>query len=107
MRVGVFLLGARFPGTSSEQAIENTLAYGIAAEQAGFDDVFVAEHHFMPYGTCPSAITFAALLAGRTTRIGVGTAVSVMSTGHPVALGEQAAMLDRLTGGRFTLGVGR
>jgi alkanesulfonate monooxygenase SsuD/methylene tetrahydromethanopterin reductase-like flavin-dependent oxidoreductase (luciferase family) len=107
MRVGVFLLGARFSGTSNEQAIEDTLAYGIAAERAGFDDAFVAEHHFMPYGTCPSAVTFAALLAGRTTRIGVGTAVSVVSTVHPVALGEQAAMLDRLTGGRFTLGVGR
>ena len=61
----------------------------------------------MPYGTCPSALTFAALLAGRTRRIGIGTAVTVLSTAHPVAVAEQAAMLDVLTGGRFTLGVGR
>ncbi|MGO4423021.1 LLM class flavin-dependent oxidoreductase, partial [Streptomyces sp. MCAF7] len=40
-------------------------------------------------------------------RIGVGTAVSVLPTAHPVALGEQAALLHLVSGGRFTLGVGR
>lgn len=107
MRIGVFLLGAGFTGTSPEQSIREALGYGLAAEAAGFDDVYVAEHHFMPYGACPSALTFAALLAGRTSRVGVGTAVTVLSTAHPVAVAEQAAMLDVLTGGRFTLGVGR
>ncbi len=107
MRIGVFLLAAGFPGISAEQALRAALDYGVAAEDAGFDDVFMAEHHFMPYGTCPSALTFAALLAGRTRSIGVGTAVTVLSTAHPVAVAEQAAMLDVLTGGRFTLGVGR
>jgi alkanesulfonate monooxygenase SsuD/methylene tetrahydromethanopterin reductase-like flavin-dependent oxidoreductase (luciferase family) len=107
MRIGVFLLAAGFPGMSPEQTLRTALDYGTAAEDAGFDDVFVAEHHFMPYGTCPSALTFAALLAGRTRRAGIGTAVTVLSTAHPVAVAEQAAMLDVLTGGRFTLGVGR
>jgi alkanesulfonate monooxygenase SsuD/methylene tetrahydromethanopterin reductase-like flavin-dependent oxidoreductase (luciferase family) len=107
MRIGVFLLAAGFPDISPEQTLRTALDYGTAAEDAGFDDVFVAEHHFMPYGTCPSALTFAALLAGRTRRVGVGTAVTVLSTAHPVAVAEQAAILDVLTGGRFTLGVGR
>jgi alkanesulfonate monooxygenase SsuD/methylene tetrahydromethanopterin reductase-like flavin-dependent oxidoreductase (luciferase family) len=107
MRIGVFLLAAGFPGISPEQTLRTALDYATAAEDAGFDDVFVAEHHFMPYGVCPSALTFAALLAGRTRTIGIGTAVTVLSTAHPVAVAEQAAMLDVLTGGRFTLGVGR
>jgi len=107
MRIGLFLVAAGFPGISPERTLRTALDYGTAAEDAGFDDVFVAEHHFMPYGTCPSALTFAALLAGRTRRIGIGTAVTVLSTAHPVAVAEQAAMLDVLTGGRFTLGVGR
>jgi alkanesulfonate monooxygenase SsuD/methylene tetrahydromethanopterin reductase-like flavin-dependent oxidoreductase (luciferase family) len=107
MRIGVFLLAAGFPGISPEQTLRTALNYGIAAEEAGFDDVFMAEHHFMPYGTCPSALTFAALLAGRTRSIGIGTAVTVLSTAHPVTVAEQAAILDVLTGGRFTLGVGR
>jgi alkanesulfonate monooxygenase SsuD/methylene tetrahydromethanopterin reductase-like flavin-dependent oxidoreductase (luciferase family) len=107
MRIGLFLVAAGFPGISPEQTLRTALDYATAAEDAGFDDVFVAEHHFMPYGTCPSALTFAALLAGRTRGIGIGTAVTVLSTAHPVAVAEQAAMLDVLTGGRFTLGVGR
>ena len=78
-----------------------------AAEDAGLDAVWLAEHHFVPYGVCPSAVTLAALLLGRTRRIRVGTAVSVLPTAHPVALGEQAALLHLTSGGRFTLGVGR
>ncbi|MBW0104269.1 LLM class flavin-dependent oxidoreductase [Pseudonocardia sp. KRD-291] len=79
----------------------------VAAEEAGFDDVWVAEHHFMTYGLCPSAVTLAGYLLGATSRITVGTAVSVLPTAHPVALAEQALLLDQVSGGRFRLGVGR
>lgn len=77
------------------------------AEEAGLHSVWLAEHHFVPYGVCPSAVTLAALLLGRTRRLRVGTAVSVLPSTHPVALGEQAALLHLTSGGRFTLGVGR
>ncbi|GGT99835.1 alkanal monooxygenase [Actinomadura livida] len=79
----------------------------MAAERAGFDDVWLAEHHFMSYGVVPSATLMAGHLLAVTRRIHVGTAVSVLSTQHPVALAEQAAMLSLLSGGRFRLGVGR
>jgi alkanesulfonate monooxygenase SsuD/methylene tetrahydromethanopterin reductase-like flavin-dependent oxidoreductase (luciferase family) len=107
MRFGVFLLAAQFPGQDHTTVLDSTVAAAVAAEQAGFDDVWVAEHHFMSYGICPSAITLAGYLLGATRRIAVGTAVSVLSTQHPVALAEQAALLDQLSGGRFHLGVGR
>jgi alkanesulfonate monooxygenase SsuD/methylene tetrahydromethanopterin reductase-like flavin-dependent oxidoreductase (luciferase family) len=70
VRVGLFLLGARFPGHSNEQALATLPHYAAIAEQHGFDDVFVAEHHFMPNGSCPSAIPLAAALLGATRRIG-------------------------------------
>ncbi|GGO92745.1 LLM class flavin-dependent oxidoreductase [Wenjunlia tyrosinilytica] len=107
MRVGAFLLAAQFPGQGHTEALHRVLRATEAAEAAGLDDVWVAEHHFVPYGVCPSAVTLAALLLGRTRRIGVGTAVSVLPTSHPVALGEQTSLLHLTTGGRFTLGVGR
>src|SRR5438094_221716 len=107
MRFGVFLLAGRYPGQDDGAALRRALDAVTAAEQHGFDDAWIAEHHFMPYGTCPSGITFAAHALGRTTRIGVGTAVSVLSTIHPVALAEQTALLDQLADGRFHLGVGR
>jgi alkanesulfonate monooxygenase SsuD/methylene tetrahydromethanopterin reductase-like flavin-dependent oxidoreductase (luciferase family) len=107
IQVGAFLLAAQFPGQDHSQVLERTLDTAVAAEAAGLDSVWLAEHHFVPYGVCPSAITLAALLLGRTRRITVGTAVSVLPTVHPVALGEQAALLHLTTGGRFALGVGR
>ncbi|MGH3865011.1 MAG: LLM class flavin-dependent oxidoreductase [Pseudonocardiaceae bacterium] len=107
MRFGAFLLAAQFPGQDHTTVLESTVAAAVAAEEAGFDDVWVAEHHFMSYGICPSAITLAGYLLGATRRIAVGTAVSVLSTQHPVALAEQVALLDQLSGGRLRLGVGR
>lgn len=107
MRFGAFLLAAQFPGQDHTTVLESTVAAAVAAEEASFDDVWVAEHHFMSYGVCPSAITLAGYLLGATRRVAVGTAVSVLSTQHPVALAEQAALLDQLSGGRFRLGVGR
>ena len=107
MHVGAFVLAAQFPGQGQEESLHRAVRSAEAAEQAGLDAVWLAEHHFVPYGVCPSAVTLAALLLGRTRRIRVGTAVSVLPTAHPVALGEQAALLHLVSGGRFSLGVGR
>ncbi|MEV6973665.1 LLM class flavin-dependent oxidoreductase [Kitasatospora sp. NPDC093806] len=107
VRVGAFMLSAQFPGQTHGEALDRTVRAAVAAEHAGLDSVWLAEHHFVPYGVCPNAATLAALLLGRTRRIGIGTAVSVLSTVHPVALGEQAALLHLTSDGRFTLGVGR
>ncbi|GAA4790821.1 LLM class flavin-dependent oxidoreductase [Streptomyces ziwulingensis] len=107
MRVGSFVLAAQFPGQGQGETLHRAVRSAEVAEEAGLDSVWLAEHHFVPYGTCPSAITLAALLLGRTRRITVGTAVSVLPNAHPVALGEQAALLHVTSGGRFALGVGR
>ncbi|MEV6586598.1 LLM class flavin-dependent oxidoreductase [Streptomyces acidicola] len=107
MHVGTFVLAAQFPGQGQGEALHRAVRTAEVTEEAGLDAVWLAEHHFVPYGTCPSAVTFAALLLGRTRRIRVGTAVSVLPTVHPVALGEQAALLHVTSGGRFSLGVGR
>ena len=107
MRVGMFLLAARFPGQSDDEVLAATVRAAAAAERAGFDDVWLAEHHFMSYGICPSAVTLAGYVLGQTSRVHVGTAVSVLSAWHPVAPAEQAALLDQVSGVRFRLGIGR
>ncbi|MEU3919414.1 LLM class flavin-dependent oxidoreductase [Streptomyces sp. NPDC029004] len=107
MRVGTFVLAAQFPGQGQGEALHRAVRSAEVAEESGLDSVWLAEHHFVPYGVCPSAVTLAALLLGRTRRIRVGTAVSVLPNAHPVALGEQAALLHLTSGGRFSLGVGR
>lgn len=107
VRFGLFLLSARAPGQTDATALSRTLAAAVTAERAGFDNVWLAEHHFMSYGVVPSAPLLAGHILGRTRRIHVGTAVSVLSTQHPVALAEQAALLSLISDGRFHLGVGR
>ncbi|MFF3553320.1 LLM class flavin-dependent oxidoreductase [Streptomyces tsukubensis] len=107
MRVGTFVLAAQFPGQGRGEALHRAVRTAEVAEESGLDGVWLAEHHFVPYGVCPSAVTLAAVLLGRTRRIRVGTAVSVLPNVHPVALGEQAALLHITSGGRFSLGVGR
>ncbi|MFV2174817.1 LLM class flavin-dependent oxidoreductase [Actinomadura sp. LOL_016] len=107
VRFGIFLLAARFPGQDDAAALARTVEAAVAAERAGFDDVWLAEHHFMTYGVVPSATVMAGHLLGVTRRVHVGTAVSVLSSQHPVALAEQAALLSLVSDGRFRLGVGR
>lgn len=107
MHIGAFVLAAQFPGQGQGEALHRAVRTAEVAEESGLDSVWLAEHHFVPYGVCPSAVTLAALLLGRTRRIRVGTAVTVLPTAHPVNVAEQAALLHLTSGGRFTLGVGR
>nr|WP_285500789.1 LLM class flavin-dependent oxidoreductase [Actinokineospora sp. NBRC 105648] len=107
MNIGVFLLAPRFPGQDDQTALRRAVDIAHAAERSGLRDLWIAEHHFMPYGTCPDATALAGYLLGATARIAVGTAVSVLSTTHPVALAERARLLAVLSRGRFRLGVGR
>ncbi|ADD43854.1 LLM class flavin-dependent oxidoreductase [Stackebrandtia nassauensis] len=81
--------------------------YAHSAEAAGFDAVWLAEHHFIRYGACPSVPLLAAHILARTETLRVGSAACVLSNRNPVALAEEAAMLDGLSDGRFLLGVAR
>ncbi|MFV2019874.1 LLM class flavin-dependent oxidoreductase [Micromonospora sp. LOL_023] len=97
--VDLFLLAAH--------GLPATVGYARAAEAAGLGGVWLAEHHFISYGQCPSATTLAGYLLGATSRIAVGTAAAVLSNRHPVALAEETILLDTVSGGRFRLGVAR
>ncbi|MFJ2740208.1 LLM class flavin-dependent oxidoreductase [Streptomyces sp. NPDC087440] len=107
MHIGAFVLAAQFPGQGQGETLHRAVRTAEVAEEAGLDAVWLAEHHFVPYGVCPSAVTLAALMLGRTRRLRVGTAVTVLPTAHPVNVAEQAALLHLTSGGRFSLGVGR
>lgn len=104
---GVLLFTGRHPSMPPGQALQDAVECAVSAEEAGWGEAWVTEHHFTPTLEGSSATTLAAYLLGRTTRLKVGTAASVLSVRHPVALAEEAALLDHASGGRFLLGVGR
>jgi alkanesulfonate monooxygenase SsuD/methylene tetrahydromethanopterin reductase-like flavin-dependent oxidoreductase (luciferase family) len=79
----------------------------VAAEELGFDSVWVAQHHFdASAGGLPSPLVFLAAVAERTKRVRLGTAVVTLPLEDPLRVAEDAAVLDALSGGRLELGVG-
>ena len=81
-----------------------------AAEDAGFDFVVVPDP-FHPWvddvGAAGFAWSFLGAAAARTERIGLMTTVTApILRYHPAVIAQAAATVDRLSGGRFRLGVG-
>ena len=76
------------------------------ADEAGFDGIWLGEHHFTDDGFAPSLMTLAAALAVVTTRVQIGTDVLLLPQHHPVRLAEAAATVDILSNGRLILGLG-
>ncbi|MGI9591365.1 MAG: LLM class flavin-dependent oxidoreductase [Myxococcota bacterium] len=76
-------------------------------DRTGYDAVWLAEHHFTGYSVCPSVHVMAAHVAARTSRLRVGTAVTLAALYHPLRIAEEVALLDELTGGRINWGAGR
>ena len=76
-------------------------------DRSGYDAVWLAEHHFSSFSVCPSVHMMGVLAAARTTRLRIGTGVSLAPFYHPLRLAEEVALLDQITGGRVNWGAGR
>lgn len=78
----------------------------VRAEELGYHAAWFGEHHYAAY-SFGSPATIATAAAARTSRIRLGTGVSLLPLHHPIRLAEEYAMLDQLSGGRLDYGVGR
>jgi alkanesulfonate monooxygenase SsuD/methylene tetrahydromethanopterin reductase-like flavin-dependent oxidoreductase (luciferase family) len=76
-------------------------------DRAGYDAVWLAEHHFSSFSVCPSVHLMGTMAAARTKRLRIGTGVSLAPFYHPLRLAEEVALLDVLSGGRVNWGAGR
>ncbi|HEX4209434.1 MAG TPA: LLM class flavin-dependent oxidoreductase, partial [Candidatus Binataceae bacterium] len=77
------------------------------ADAFGFDGIFVNEHHFTPSNNNPDCNLTAAILIDRTKNCRVGVIGNIIALRHPLAVAEEFAMLDCLSGGRFIPGMVR
>lgn len=90
-----------------EEMYHGELDVALQAEALGYDSVWVVEHHFEDYSLCPDNLVLLAHLAGRTSRIKLGTAAVILPWNNPLRVAEKALMVDAISGGRLLLGVGR
>jgi probable F420-dependent oxidoreductase len=117
-------VGIHVPQWGPDATREGVLAVAQAAEAAGFDSVWVADHVVIPVksdstypyqnGGTPfgpkdgflEAFTTLAMIAGATQRLRIGTSVLVVPMRDPILTAKVAATLDVLSGGRLVLGIG-
>jgi probable F420-dependent oxidoreductase len=93
-----------------------------AAEDAGFESLFVAEHSHIPtsratphpsgeempveYAHTLDPFVALSMAAAVTEQLRVGTSICLINERDPISLAKEVATLDRLSGGRLELGVG-
>lgn len=106
MKIGLHYSFQVAPGERSHEVIRQGLEDIAWADRNGFASVVFAEHHFLEDGWIPRPMQLAAAAAAVTRHVRVGTDIVVLALHHPVAVAEEAAVADNLSGGRFILGVG-
>jgi alkanesulfonate monooxygenase SsuD/methylene tetrahydromethanopterin reductase-like flavin-dependent oxidoreductase (luciferase family) len=115
MRFGLALPQYGFSLPSGSITADDAVAWALRAEEIGFDSVWLSDHFFYSfgrYGADPGPIaaleplaTLAAL-ATRTTRVRLGAIVLAAGFRPAAIVAKAAATIDRLSGGRFDLGLG-
>ena len=103
--------GVTLPSAGYAADPETFVQFAVDAEEAGWDGVFVWD---TPYAAAPDeppyyladAWVLLSAMAERTERVRLGTMLTPLAWHRPWLIARQAATLDRLSGGRFTLATG-
>lgn len=86
-----------FPGVAAPRLVDAV----VAAEEAGLDEVWIADE-----GVGREPTTVLASAASRTERIRLGVGITSPLLRHPGVIAATLATLDELSGGRAVLGLG-
>jgi alkanesulfonate monooxygenase SsuD/methylene tetrahydromethanopterin reductase-like flavin-dependent oxidoreductase (luciferase family) len=100
MRVGVT------PWDLTELTARSLSQQASRAEALGYDSFWLPENHFNP-NALPDPLMLLASVAAATERLRLATTSYLLPFRNPLLAAEQVAVLDRLSGGRVTLGIGR
>jgi len=91
---------------SHPEVLRNVVTEAIAADEIGIDFFGVGEHHRPDFSISAPEVMLATI-AGRTNRIKLASAVTVLSSDDPVRVYERFATLDALSNGRAEVILGR
>lgn len=91
---------------SYPQVIRNVIEEGVLADKLGVDFFGIGEHHRSDFSISSPEMVLSAI-AGRTTRIRLGSAVTVLSSDDPIRVFQRFATLDAASSGRAEIILGR
>jgi probable LLM family oxidoreductase len=91
---------------SHAQVLRNVVAEAVLADQLGIYFIGLGEHHRPDFSISSPEIVLAAI-AGQTSRIRLGTAVTVLSSDDPVRVFQRFSTLDAISNGRAEIILGR
>lgn len=108
MQFGLFFQAPEADGQTHAARYTEMFELIALAEELGFDVAWLAELHFGgAFSLLANPLMMVPVIAQRTKRIRIGTAVTLLPLQHPLSCAEQAATADVLSGGRLEFGVGR
>lgn len=88
------------------QALREVLAEAVLADEVGVDYLGLGEHHRADFAISAPDVVLG-VVAGATSRIRLGTGVTVLSSEDPVRVFQRFATLDALSRGRAEVTLGR
>lgn len=91
---------------SEAQVLRNVVAEAVLADQVGVNFIGIGEHHRDDFAVSAPDIVLAAI-AGQTTNIRLGSAVTVLSSDDPIRVFERFSTIDAVSNGRAEVILGR
>ncbi|WP_433463230.1 LLM class flavin-dependent oxidoreductase [Spirillospora sp. CA-128828] len=107
MRFSVLDLAPVVAGSTSGQALRNTLDLARHTERLGYHRYWLAEHHAMPGIASSATAVLIGQVAAATSRMRVGSGGVMLPNHAPMVVAEQFGTLEALYPGRIDLGLGR
>ncbi len=106
MKFSLFMMPLHYPTENPSLAFDRDISLIRYADELGYDEFFIGEHHTGGWETMPAPEMALAKASAHAQRIRLGTSVISLPFHHPYYVAERMAFLDHLTRGRAILGVG-
>lgn len=109
MKYSIFSVQDHYPRYGKRTVPElygQIIRQSMLAEELGYEGFFVAEHHFHEYGVVPNPAVMLSSIAQKTSRLKLGSAISILTFHNPLVVAENYGMLDVISNGRLAFGVG-
>ncbi|HZO35796.1 MAG TPA: LLM class flavin-dependent oxidoreductase [Solirubrobacteraceae bacterium] len=106
MRFTMYVIPQSEGADHDQGIIEAQIDNCLLADEAGFDAIFLTEHHFNSFNTYADPFILGAHIAGQIRQAHLGVSVGVVPLHNPLRLVEACNLLDSLTRGRCIIGLG-